>query len=898
MATEKTSRLVVEADTSQLKQSKSDLDSFSTSAEKTGQATEKFNAKAKVMGDVLGTTAKKTEQAGDAMAELYKDTLPLSSVFGKVADPVDRLGKKLNEQSKYYKNLTITQGQYTNAVRMLPAQFTDIAVQMEMGTNPFTILLQQGGQIKDQFGGISNTFKSFAATINPASVALGGLVVAFAGLAKAGYDSSKAFDDMASSVIFAGGSGFRSVQEMAEAATRVAEKTGATVGNVREKLVEFNDTGRYTAAQMILMAEAAEKYEQAGKDASDMTADFAKIVADPVSGLADLDKQYGFVTASQMKHIIALEKEGKQAQATDEAVRLFGQTMIERSDKVIEATDNVGQAWLGLKKTGSEVWDGLGVAARAWGNALVDVGKSVKNALQVVIADFLAFDAQLTQAMLGGLNDILTKIPGGEKLSDAMGLKDGLAGAKADIDRYHKESLEANKRFAEAWKRSNRGIGSYEDDVRNQSVSGSGTSDKEQAEVAKLAAEAKKQTKEKQVQVSLGDRLAEQYQAQTLAIQAQIEVMKNRNAFDQNASTQQRNYLELQAKINILEGIQADAKGRALTKQEESLLAQKDEVLEAARQAGKQGDVLQAMQKQAQIHDDITRSMNDNTATIEAIRAGWGKSADEAARLLENARRAAALKDKGATPDDIEKDRKSREALEKAQQGYGESVTDKMSSGAKTALEQFSKQATDYTNLTKQAVTAGLDTMVDGLTNFVMTGKLGFKDLLKSFLAMVVQMTIKWLAFKAIQGIASSFSGGGAAVVANAKGGAYQSADLSAFSGQIVSKPTLFNFDAVPKFAKGAGLMGEAGAEAIMPLKRGADGSLGVRAIGGGGGGDTIQIGVNVTVQDGNASVTSRDGSNDQLGKAYADAITEGANQAIEQGLRPGGRIFVAKATR
>lgn len=65
------------------------------------------------------------------------------------------------------------------------------------------------------------------------------------------------------------------------------------------------------------------------------------------------------------------------------------------------------------------------------------------------------------------------------------------------------------------------------------------------------------------------------------------------------------------------------------------------------------------------------------------------------------------------------------------------------------------------------------------------------------------------------------------------KGGVYTSANLSAYSNTIVDTPTYF------AFAKGAGLMGEAGPEAIMPLTRAADGSLGVRAIGdvnGGGG--------------------------------------------------------------
>ncbi|HHL2713275.1 TPA: phage tail tape measure protein, partial [Yersinia enterocolitica] len=70
-------------------------------------------------------------------------------------------------------------------------------------------------------------------------------------------------------------------------------------------------------------------------------------------------------------------------------------------------------------------------------------------------------------------------------------------------------------------------------------------------------------------------------------------------------------------------------------------------------------------------------------------------------------------------------------------------------------------------------------------------------------------------------GMSTGWSG----YVANAKGGVYDSPSLRAYSGQVVSSPTLF------AFAKGAGVMGEAGPEAIMPLTRAADGSLGVRSV-------------------------------------------------------------------
>lgn len=72
----------------------------------------------------------------------------------------------------------------------------------------------------------------------------------------------------------------------------------------------------------------------------------------------------------------------------------------------------------------------------------------------------------------------------------------------------------------------------------------------------------------------------------------------------------------------------------------------------------------------------------------------------------------------------------------------------------------------------------------------------------------------------------------------NAAGGVYSSPSLSRYSGQVVNKPTMF------AFASGAGVMGEAGPEAIMPLKRGSDGKLGVQAAGGGSGIEQVIVSI------------------------------------------------------
>ncbi|MGH1531443.1 tape measure protein, partial [Yersinia proxima] len=119
------------------------------------------------------------------------------------------------------------------------------------------------------------------------------------------------------------------------------------------------------------------------------------------------------------------------------------------------------------------------------------------------------------------------------------------------------------------------------------------------------------------------------------------------------------------------------------------------------------------------------------------------------------------------------------------------------------------------------------------------------QSIIKNLVDMAAQALITSTIMQTITGVSggllSGFMGGGSAAAGsasnafsggaysglsfNAKGGVYDSPSLSAYSGQVVSSPTFF------AFAKGAGVMGEAGPEAIMPLTRSADGSLGVRAV-------------------------------------------------------------------
>lgn len=228
-----------------------------------------------------------------------------------------------------------------------------------------------------------------------------------------------------------------------------------------------------------------------------------------------------------------------------------------------------------------------------------------------------------------------------------------------------------------------------------------------------------------------------------------------------------------------------------------------------------------------------------------------------------------------------------------------------------TALELYRSQS-DFNNLAIGLVEATRErttNVLTGLLTNTQTFKEGminlFSTLTQSIIQNLVDMAAQALVtntiLSSIMGVGSSVLGGvsgstagssGTAIADygsnfqfNAKGGVYSSSDLSAYSGQVVDNPTFF------AFAKGAGVMGEAGPEAIMPLTRAADGSLGVRAVSGGNSeGAAPQVFITINSDGSTASQSS--GGLEKFGKSVGNFVRDEYRKLIQADLRPGGAIW------
>ena len=187
--------------------------------------------------------------------------------------------------------------------------------------------------------------------------------------------------------------------------------------------------------------------------------------------------------------------------------------------------------------------------------------------------------------------------------------------------------------------------------------------------------------------------------------------------------------------------------------------------------------------------------------------------------------------------------------------------------GVTTYLESIGTLSENVKDVTGSAL-QGLE---DQLVSFVTTGKASFADLAKSIIADIARIAIKQAIIKPLlAGVGDLFN-----VKLSAKGNVYAENGIQAFArGGIVDKPTLF------PFAKGVGLMGEAGPEAIIPLRRGRDGNLGV-AGGSGGGSTSVVVNVDAT----GSKVEGNNQDSKQLGTLLAAAVQK---ELVKQ-KRPGG---------
>jgi hypothetical protein len=247
--------------------------------------------------------------------------------------------------------------QMANNLRGVPAQFTDIAVSLQGGQAPLTVFLQQGGQLKDMFGGAAPAAKALggyiAGLINPFTVA----AAAVGTLGLAYYQGSKEADAYSQALILTGNAAGTSASAIGSMAANVSRSVG-TIGAASVVLAQLAGSSKIPASSFEMIATAALKMEEAtGKAASQTVADFEKLAKDPVKFSAALNDQLGYLTATTYAQIEALAKQGDQQGAANLAEKAYAEAISSRADLIKSKLGLVETAWDGVKSAAKGAWD-------------------------------------------------------------------------------------------------------------------------------------------------------------------------------------------------------------------------------------------------------------------------------------------------------------------------------------------------------------------------------------------------------------------------------------------------------------------------------------------------------------------------------------------------------------
>lgn len=265
--------------------------------------------------------------------------------------------QKITDQNAAMSKGGISAGQYAQAMRYLPMQITDVVTSLASGMPVWLVAIQQGGQIKDSFGGIGNTFKALTTLITPARIAMGGLVgiVAAAGIAAVSAMNDQ--DEFNRSIQKTGNYAGVTSGELEQ----MAQQGGQLRGNysqVRDILNGLVSSGRFTGETLTSVAQAATLMaELSGDSADQVVSNFLKMSDSATTWAANTNQQYHFLDLETYQRILSLEDQGRKEEAIELASQAFKKASEERLRTMEQQLNRAARAWNNVKIAATGAWE-------------------------------------------------------------------------------------------------------------------------------------------------------------------------------------------------------------------------------------------------------------------------------------------------------------------------------------------------------------------------------------------------------------------------------------------------------------------------------------------------------------------------------------------------------------
>ncbi|EAS9109330.1 phage tail tape measure protein [Salmonella enterica] len=682
----------------------------------------------------------------------------------------------------------------------------------------------------------------------------GGVTAAVYGLGKAYYEGAKESEEFNKQLILTGSYAGKTAGQLNEMAKSLAGN-GVTQHDAAGVLAQVVGSGAFTGQAVAMVSRtAARMQENVGQSVDETIRQFKRLQDDPVNAAKELDRALHFLTATQLEQIRVLGEQGRVADAAKIAMSAYSEEMNKRMGDV---HDKLG--WI------ERAWNAVGDAAKwAW-DRMLDIGR--EDTLDEKIATLQekiararktpwAVSSSWTEYDQQQLNE----------LQEQKRQKD-LLDAKAQAERTYQETQKRRNEQNAALNRDNE-----TESMRHQrEVARISAMQYADAAVRNAALERENERHKKALSQQAkkpktyhndeARRLLLQYSQQQAQTEGQIAAAKLSTT--EKMTEAHKQLLSFQQRI-------ADLSGKKLTADEQSVLAHKDEIalalqkLDISQQDLQHQNALNELKKKtltltSQLADEESRVRQQHAMALATMGMGDQQRGRYEERLkiqqqyqdkLEQLKRDSKAKGTYGSYEYRQAEQELQASLDRRLAEWSDynakvdAAQGDWTQGASRALDNFLTQSSNVAGMTENVFTNAFNGMADGVADFALSGKMDFRSFTVSILADLAKMEARIAASKLLGSVLGMFGAGASAggstpsgayssaalsVIPNADGGVYRSAGLSQYSGSIVNRPTFF------AFARGAAVMGEAGPEAILPLRRGANGKLGVVAAGSGG---------------------------------------------------------------
>lgn len=613
--TEQTSRLAIVIDSSGAEKQ---ADNLATALVKMTQAGERAATSA-------GKVTKATDEEKQSLSELLDRIDPVNAALNKLdkqqqdlakfkskgmvdTDTFDLYSKKIEETRNRLTGFRDDLGktgqsaaQTAFAMRMIPAQMTDIIVGLSTGQSPFMVLMQQGGQLKDMFGGIGPAIKGVGGyvlgLINP--VTLAAAAVGVLGLAY--YKGSQEQDEFYKSLTLNGNLVGKTTGQLADMAARVSVVANSTTGVTAATLNQIVSSGKVAAESLERVTTAVVEISEATGIATEkLVGDFNDIAADPVAAITKLNDQYHFLTLATYNQIKALQDEGNQQDAARVATDAYANAMQQRANDIHQNLGILERAWDSLAKTAKGAWDAmLDIGREQTGTERISQIRKELDWIDKAAGGKLFFGGRKAE-LEDELNNLQSQITTEGVLTEIISSHD-----KAEQQRIktQQEADRVNQQYLSNADKRNKAIKQQSEFLKAGAITAEQYS-KNVSRINEMYKDPKppKTPKSKAYTEDAATRLLDQINQQTAALQSQLDASDKLNSATQARVKFEQQITDLKSKTQ-------------LTADQKSILSRSDEILQAYKQqealqnSVKTLDDYRKMQEQVKTKDERTNDL-------------------------------------------------------------------------------------------------------------------------------------------------------------------------------------------------------------------------------------------------------------------------------------------------